>query len=71
MGFNHLPKVYLSAKIMQSMKGVIDVLSLMSSSLILFKNAMALTILMVSLICVGTLTSFSQAVKKDWSDNRY
>ena len=64
MGFNHVPKVYLSAKIMQSMKGVIDVLSLMSSSLILFKNAMALTILMVSLICVGTRTSFSQAVEE-------
>ena len=53
---------------MQSMKGVIDVLSLMSSSLILFKNAMALTILMVSLICVGTLTSFSQAVEVPGSD---
>ena len=35
----------------------------MSSSLILFKNAMALTILMVSLLCLGTLTSFLQAVE--------
>ena len=53
---------------MQSMKGVIDVFSLMSSSLFLFKNAMALTILMVSLICVGTLTPFSQAVEVPGSD---
>ena len=44
---------------MQSMKGVIDVFSLMSSSLFLFKNAMELIILMVSLIFVGTLTPFS------------
>lgn len=68
MGFNHVPKVYLSAQIMQSMKGVVDVFNLMSSSLISFKNAMALTILMVSLICLGTLTSFWQAVAVRGSD---
>ena len=56
---------------MQSMKGVVDVFSLMSSSLFSFKNALALTILTVSLICVGTLTPFSQAVEVPGSDKSH